>query len=78
MTRLDLTQSKLPNIICKQEQENTQKQKLTSEEASPETARVEHTPTPEEPLQHPNTVNSRTPPNTPKETERSHHARPKE
>jgi hypothetical protein len=40
MTRLDLTQSKLPNTICNQEQENTQKQKLKSEEAPPETTRA--------------------------------------
>jgi hypothetical protein len=34
MTRLNLTQIKLPNTICIQEQENTQKQKLSSEEGT--------------------------------------------
>lgn len=75
MTRLDLTQSKLPNTICNQEQGNTQKQKLMLEEAPSETACVEHAPAPKDPLQQPNTKNSRSPPNTAKEVERSHHAR---
>jgi hypothetical protein len=56
MTRLNLTQSRLSNTICNQRQENAQNRSCRRKKAPPETARVEHALTPEDPLQQPNTT----------------------